>query len=160
MPMSIAWPLASLIVGRMMYRVGIKASVVAGSCIVLLGAAWMIALNIESPYAYWFGIMVVIGFGMGMVSTPTTVIVQSVVGWEMRGVANASNSLMRSLGQTVGVAVFGTIFNSYVITGTRPELVTGMHAIFILLCIIAAVNVVAVLFLPAHRDVMAQQKHA
>jgi EmrB/QacA subfamily drug resistance transporter len=161
MPMSLAWPLASNVVGRLMYRMGIKASIVTGSFIVLAGAAWMIALDIGSPYAYWVGIMVVIGFGMGFVSTPTTVIVQSVVGWEMRGVANASNSLMRSLGQTVGVAVFGTIFNSYVtIPGNKPELVSGMHAIFLFLAVIAAANLVSALFLPAHRQVLAQQRSA
>ncbi|TJY40872.1 MFS transporter [Cohnella pontilimi] len=159
--MSLAWPLAANIVGRLMYRMGIKASVVIGSAIVLIGAAWLVALTIGSPNAYWVGIMIVIGFGMGFVSTPTTVIVQSVVGWEMRGVANASNSLMRSLGQTVGVALFGTIFNQHVIDPhNKTQLVGGMHAIFIVMVVIAAANLAAALFLPGHSKVMAQQKSA
>jgi EmrB/QacA subfamily drug resistance transporter len=161
MPMSLAWPLASNIVGRLMYRMGIKASLVLGSFIVLIGAVWLIALEFSSPYAYWVGIMVVIGFGMGFVSTPTTVIVQSVVGWRMRGVANASNSLMRSLGQTVGIAIFGTIFNQHVIDPhNKVQLVSGMHAVFIILAVIAAANLVSSLFLPAHSKIMAQQKSA
>nr|WP_219638974.1 MDR family MFS transporter [Cohnella sp. CFH 77786] len=160
MPMSLAWPLAATIVGRIMYRVGIKASVVFGSLVVLAAGVWLAAMTADSPYAYWVGVMVLFGFGMGFVSTPSAVIIQSVVGWEMRGVANATNSLMRSLGQTVGVAVFGTIFNHYVTTdpGTKPELAAGMHAIFVLLAAITAANLIAVLFLPGHAKVMAQQK--
>lgn len=160
MPMTIGWPLASLIVGRIMYRVGIKASVVFGASVVLGSAAWLISLNLDSPYVYWAGIMAVCGFGMGFISTPTNVIVQSVVGWEMRGVANATNALMRSLGQTIGVAIFSTIFNHYVTTepGTPTELAAGMQAIFLLMFAISAGHLLIVLLLPRHRQVMAEQK--
>nr|AYQ75815.1 DHA2 family efflux MFS transporter permease subunit [Cohnella candidum] len=160
MPMSLAWPLAATIVGRIMYRVGIKASVVFGSVAVVAAGAWLTGLNVDSPYAFWVGIMIIFGFGMGFVSTPQTVIVQSVVGWEMRGVANASNSLMRSLGQTVGVAIFGTIFNHYVTSdpGTIPELTAGMHAVFVLLFAITAANLLTMAFLPSHGRIMEQQK--
>jgi hypothetical protein len=34
----------------------------------------------------------------------------------MRGAATASNTFTRSIGQTVGVAIFGTIFNNSLIT--------------------------------------------
>jgi EmrB/QacA subfamily drug resistance transporter len=160
MPMSIAWPIASVIVGRIMYRAGIKASVVFGGIVVVAAAAWLTALNVDSPYAYWVGILIVFGFGMGFLSTPSTVIVQSVVGWEMRGVANATSALMRSLGQTVGVAVFGTIFNHYVTsdTPTISELTSGMHGVFLLMFGITIANLLSVLFLPRHGKIMAQQK--
>jgi MFS family permease len=159
MPMSLAWPLAAIVVGRLMYRMGIKASVVTGSVMVLAAAAWLAVVDVSSPVIFWILIMIIFGFGMGFVSTPSTVLVQSVVGWEMRGVANASNVLMRSLGQTIGVAVFGTIFNSYVTTGGKIELAAGMHAVFLLLLVILAANLIVVLFLPPHRKVLEQQTH-
>ncbi|WP_027092100.1 MDR family MFS transporter [Cohnella thermotolerans] len=158
MPMSIFWPIASNLAGRLMYKLGVKASVVAGAVIVTAGAAWLTALELQSPYWYWVFILSMIGFGMGLVSTPTTVMVQSAVGWEQRGVATAANSLLRSLGQTVGVAVFGTIYNYYVADQNVPaQLVRGMHVIFLLMIAIAAAHLLAVLFLPSHRKVMAQQ---
>ncbi len=160
MPMSLAWPLASFIVGRIMYRMGIKASIMLGSLLVLAAALWLTAVTAESPYFYWIGIMILLGFGMGFVVTPSTVVIQSVVGWEMRGTANAVNTLMRSLGQTVGVAIFGTVFNQYVTTdpGTPAELAAGIHAVFLILLVISAGNLAANLFLPSHSKVMAQQK--
>ncbi|MFC3788894.1 MDR family MFS transporter [Paenibacillus sp. GCM10012307] len=160
MPTSIAWTSVAFVVGAIMYRIGIKASVVFGSLLVLAASVWLVTMTVDSPYAFWVGIMIVFGLGMGFVATPQTVIVQSVVGWEMRGVANASNALMRSLGQTVGVAVFGTVFNQYVTTGAKVELVAGMNAVFILLAVIAAANLLSVLFLPSHSKVVAQQKSA
>lgn len=161
MPMSLAWPLASNIAGRLMYRVGVKASIVFGSSLVMAGSLWLIALQINSPYVFWIGILVLIGLGMGFVATPSTVVVQSVVGWEKRGVANASSMLARALGQTVGIAVFGTIYNQYVtIIGSKTELTAGMNAVFLLMLGIAIANLLAVLFLPKHRQVMAQQHSA
>ncbi|WP_339219232.1 MDR family MFS transporter [Paenibacillus sp. FSL W7-1332] len=161
MPMSLAWPLASNIAGRIMYRVGVKASIVFGSSLVVAGSIWLIALQMNSPYVFWIGILVLIGLGMGFVATPSTVVVQSVVGWEKRGVANASSMLARALGQTVGIAVFGTIYNQYVtIIGSKTELTAGMHAVFLLMLGIAIANLLAVSFLPKHRQVMAQQHSA
>ncbi|MFB4325893.1 MDR family MFS transporter [Priestia sp. BR_2] len=161
MPMSLAWPLASNIAGRLMYRVGVKASIVFGSSLVMAGSLWLIALQMNSPYVFWIGILVLIGLGMGFVATPSTLVVQSVVGWEKRGVANASSMLARALGQTVGIAVFGTIYNQYVtIIGSKTELTAGMHAVFLLMLGIAIANLLAVSFLPKHRQVMAQQHSA
>lgn len=161
MPMSLAWPLASNIAGRLMYRVGVKASIVFGSSLVMAGSIWLIALQMNSPYVFWIGILVLIGLGMGFVATPSTVVVQSVVGWEKRGVANASSMLARALGQTVGIAVFGMIYNQYVtIIGSKTELTAGMHAVFLLMLGIAIANLLAVSFLPKHRQVMVQQHSA
>jgi len=158
MPMSIAWPFASNLAGRLMYKVGMKATVVWGAAVVAAGAVWLAALEMGSPYWYWVCILSVLGFGMGFISNPTTVMVQSSVGWEMRGVATAANSLLRSLGQTVGVAVFGTIFNHFVVADEAVgQMVSGMHAIFLLMLAIAAAHLLTVAFLPSHRKVMAQQ---
>jgi hypothetical protein len=90
-------------------------------------------------------------------TTPTTVIIQSAVGWHMRGVATATNSLMRSLGQTVGVAVFGTLFNRAVVDSSPNHIAIGIHVVFIVIFIFAVLNLIALLFLPSHQKIVAQQ---
>ncbi|MEN6347996.1 MAG: MDR family MFS transporter [Syntrophomonas sp.] len=112
MPMSLAWPLASTLAGRYMYRIGSKLTVVFGTALVAVGSAWLLFVNTASPYWFFVGIIILIGFGMGASSTPLIVLIQSAVGWNLRGVATASNSLTRTLGQTVGIAVLGTAFNN------------------------------------------------
>ena len=160
LPVSLAWPLASMIVGRLMYRTGIKASIVFGSVVVLAAGFWRIAMTVDSPLLYWVGIMIVFGFGMGFIVTPSTVIIQSAVGWEMRGTANAVNVLSRSLGQSIGVAMFGTVFNQFVTAepAAPAELAAGVHAVFWALAALSAVNLLICLFLPSHRRMMAVQK--
>ncbi|RUS42861.1 MDR family MFS transporter [Cohnella sp. AR92] len=158
MSMTLGWPLAANLVGRYMYRLGIKASVVFGASVVLGGAVWLASMAADSPSWFWIGIMAIIGFGMGFCTTPATVMIQSSVGWETRGVATSTNSLLRSLGQTIGVAVFGTIFNQYVLSdGSANGLVNGMQSVFLLMLAIAAAHLATVLFLPPHKKVMASQ---
>jgi fucose permease len=98
------------------YKIGSKLTAVIGAVLIALGGTWLLAVELDSPYWYFVGIMVVIGLGMGYATTPTTVLVQSAIGWQMRGAATASNSFTRSIGQTVGIAIFGTIFNNSLIS--------------------------------------------
>jgi hypothetical protein len=54
----------------------------------------------------------VIGFGLGLASTPLIVMVQSVVGWEQRGVATAAQQFCRNIGGTVWVSVQGAVLSA------------------------------------------------
>lgn len=111
MPMSFAWPLGATFAGRYMYKIGSKLTTVIGSILIAVGASWLLAVDLGSPYWYFVGVMIVLGLGMGYATTPTTVLVQSAVRWQMRGAATASNTFTRTIGQTVGIAIFGTLFN-------------------------------------------------
>ncbi|MCL6446265.1 MAG: MFS transporter [Alicyclobacillus sp.] len=186
MPMSIAWPLGSTFSGRYMYRIGSKFTTIIGTILVLLGSFWLLGVTLNSPYWYFVGIMVVLGLGMGYATTPTTVLVQTSVGWQQRGAATAASTLMRSLGQTVGITIFGTVFNQALLAGAKglpggksfditnfvnakttkippaiaqtvhQVLAHGMHEVFIWTFIVAMLGLIASLFLPLHRQVVAQ----
>lgn len=125
MPMSIAWPLGSTLAGRYMYRVGSKRTTLIGVILVTAGGAWTLAVQLGSPYWYFVGLMVVLGLGMGYAVTPTTVLIQSAVGWQMRGAATASNTFVRTLGQTVGITIFGSLFNSSVAHYVKSHMPAG-----------------------------------
>ncbi|SDE14873.1 drug resistance transporter, EmrB/QacA subfamily [Paenibacillus sp. UNCCL117] len=158
MSMSLSWPIAANLAGKLMFRLGAKRFVVFGSLLVLLGGIWLMALRIESPFWSMTAILTIIGFGMGCLSTPQTVLIQSVVGWQMRGTATATNSLMRSLGQTVGVAIFGVLFNSHLMDHTKAEMAAGMQSVFAAIFVIALLNLAAVFFLPSAAKIAAMQK--
>lgn len=155
MPMSFAWPLASTLAGRLMYRIGSKTTAVFGAVLIVAGSAWLLLVRTGSPYWYFVGVMIVIGFGMGCSFTPLTVLVQSAVGWNLRGAATASNTFSRSLGQTVGVAVFGTVFNN---TLNKDGMARGLHVVYILVFAISIVTLLISALLPSHRSIIARQK--
>ncbi|MFC7442580.1 MDR family MFS transporter [Laceyella putida] len=115
LPMSLGWPVGAVIGGRLMLRIGPRRTVMAGLLLIIFGTIWLTMADASTPEWVLAAIMLVEGFGFGFSMTVFTVIVQSSVGWHQRGTATAVNTLLRSLGQTVGVAVFGTMFNRYMI---------------------------------------------
>ncbi|MCY0876168.1 MAG: MDR family MFS transporter [Firmicutes bacterium] len=111
-PMSIGWPIGATICGRIMFRLNPRWSAVLGSLMLTVGGIWLATVGATTPYIDLVVIMLVLGFGFGFALTVFTVLVQSAVGWQMRGAATASNQFVRSLGQTIGVVFFGSWFNA------------------------------------------------
>ncbi len=68
-------------------------------------------LQASSTLPYIVVAMLVIGTGLGLMSTAFIISVQNAVPWNVRGVATASTQFFRTMGGTVGVALMGTILN-------------------------------------------------
>lgn len=113
MPLAIGWPLASLIAAPVILRVGYRASVFIGTTLQVVASAIMLSTGLSLDMSPWLlrGAMFLIGAGMGFATLALLLGVQSSVGFRLRGAATASVTFIRTLGQTVGLAVFGTIVN-------------------------------------------------
>lgn len=110
--MSIGWPIASALSGRLLLKIGYRTTTLIGALFLMIGTILFICLPIvQSVYIASFGSFFV-GVGMGLTSTAFIVQIQSTVSWKERGSATASNTFMRSLGSAVGVALFGGILNN------------------------------------------------
>ncbi|GII80653.1 MFS transporter [Sphaerisporangium rufum] len=111
--LTVGWPLAATLSGRLYMRIGFRDTAVIGSGLVVAGAA-MCALLLTGDTPIWLvaAACFVVGAGLGLSSSPTMVAVQSVVGWERRGVVTATNLFSRSIGSAVGTAVLGAIANA------------------------------------------------
>ena len=57
----------------------------------------------------------IVGIGMGLTRTVFIVAIQNNVGWEMRGVATASNMFMSILGNTLGAGLLAGILNGRIL---------------------------------------------
>jgi len=53
----------------------------------------------------------IVGFGMGLLSSASLVLIQEIVEWSERGSATASFIFARSLGSTFGATIFGAVLN-------------------------------------------------
>lgn len=73
-------------------------------------------LNAESTYAYEAVVMVFLGLGMGVAMPVLTLAVQNEFKQAELGVATSSNQLFRSLGSTVGTAVFGALLTGGILS--------------------------------------------
>lgn len=114
LPVALAIAVASVTGGILAPRVGTKSVVVTGLAAFGTAMAW-IAGSIEIDTAYWSTIvpqMVLMGLGIGLVSTPATESIMLVLPPARAGIGSAVNDATRELGSTLGVAVIGSVFSS------------------------------------------------
>ncbi|MBV8427151.1 MAG: MFS transporter [Hyphomicrobiales bacterium] len=107
----VGWPLAVSLSGRFFRRFGIRNTLRGGGLMFPLGAALLLLLAPQSSPMLAAGGSFVMGFGMGLLSITSIVLIQDSVEWSMRGSATASNIFARSLGSTLGATVLGAILN-------------------------------------------------
>ncbi|MBW7921473.1 MAG: MFS transporter [Rubellimicrobium sp.] len=111
---SIGWPVASAVSGRVYMKIGFRDTAMIGAAMMVAGSVGFLLL--PSPQPIWAVALdqVLLGAGFGFLSTPLLVGAQSVVGWAGRGVVTGSNMFARYLGQSLGAALFGAVFNAAV----------------------------------------------
>jgi MFS family permease len=108
-PMSLGWPVASVISGRLLLRVGFRWLALAGA-LLLVGGTVMLATRPAGAGLLWVGLSsAVIGAGLGTISTPVLIVIQSSVPWAQRGSATALNQFSRTIGGAIGVAGMGIL---------------------------------------------------
>jgi EmrB/QacA subfamily drug resistance transporter len=110
--LTLGWPLAATLSGRLYMRIGFRNTALIGVAFIVVGAVLCTLLTAHSSVLSVAGACFVLGVGMGLASSPTLVAIQSVVGWDRRGVVTATNMFCRSIGSAVGVAVLGAVANA------------------------------------------------
>jgi EmrB/QacA subfamily drug resistance transporter len=110
--MSISWPLSSALSGRFYLRLGFRDTALIGALIAVLSGVIFMLLSQSAPAWLLMLGSFIMGAGLGLLSTPLVVGLQSVVGWERRGVVTGANMFARQLGQAIGAAFFGSIINA------------------------------------------------
>lgn len=110
-PMSIFWMVGSFLVGHMLVKTNMNNILMTGIIALTFGATCYAFLPLHTPYYIFCLIGLALGIGFGMTLTTTTIAVQDIASSELTGSATALNTLFRTLGQSVLVAVYGTVLN-------------------------------------------------
>ena len=112
-PLTASMILVSVLVGRLITRTGrYKGFVLAGTIIMALGYYLLSRLEYGSTQTDLTLAMVVTGLGLGAVLQTYTLIVQNATTRKDLGIATSITQLSRSMGATLGTAIFGTIMTS------------------------------------------------
>ena len=157
--MTLGWPIAASLAGRLYLRLGFRTTMMLGAVIVVIGAALLLTVTADSPVLYLAMVCFVIGLGLGFTASPGVVAAQSSVAWQTRGVVTGANMFARSVGSAVGVAVFGAVANAVVASrlGASHEdlehlpgevLAPAIHDVYYGAAAAAVLLVVAVAFMP------------
>jgi len=137
----------------------------------LISTILLPTLDINSSLLLVVIYVFIMGFGFGGAFTTLTIIIQESVEYNKRGAATAANSLLMTFGQTIGVSVFGSIFNLYIIkyftqlgikrvdpsnlykssvTNEQIKLSinSSLHILFILFIVVATLSLILSIIMP------------
>jgi EmrB/QacA subfamily drug resistance transporter len=172
LPLLIATTGATTVSGRLISRTGrYKAFPVAGLALMSVGLLLLSRMTAGTSQATAALLLVVFGVGFGMVGQVLVLAIQNAVDRSDLGIATGSANLFRSLGGSVGVAVFGALFAARLDTASidperlqaSPEAIGSMPAavrddiasavahaldtVFLVAAPVAALGLLVVLFL-------------
>lgn len=120
-PLLVGWPVAGMIAGRVMLRVGYERLTLLGAAVIAVGCVMLLAPPPVAPILWLGAAMLFIGIGMGVVNTPLLIVLQSVVEWRDRGAVTALNQFSRTIGGAIGVALMGLLLESRITAGAAAR---------------------------------------
>jgi len=144
MPLCIGWLFGSMLCAALLKRLGTKGIAVLGVALIALGAISLAGISASTPLWFIAFCILLCGHGFGLSFTVFTLVIQSSVPLHNRGSAGSLNSLLRTLGQTIGVAVLGTALNAYL----PDRIAEGLHAVFFLSAAIGIASLFITLWIP------------
>lgn len=133
MPLSVAMIITSVIVGFLITRFGrYKGFMVTGLAVLIGGYLLLTTLSVDSSQLALSGMLVVIGFGLGLSMQVFTLVVQNNAKASEMGTATSAVQFFRNLGSTVGTAVLGTVMSSHlqenILSHVPPEIAGKLAA--------------------------------
>jgi EmrB/QacA subfamily drug resistance transporter len=111
-PVSIGWPVGSVVGGRMLLRSGYRVTLLLGGVFMAAGGGLLLPVGRETPLLYIVVAVFVVGLGLGFTNTSYLVAVQNAVPWRRRGAATSSVVFFRTIGGSFGVAVMGALLSA------------------------------------------------
>jgi EmrB/QacA subfamily drug resistance transporter len=126
-PLTLTLAISAALVGFVIARVGRYQWISILGALVLTGAVFLLAqLNASSPVLDITRNMIVVGVGLGMLQPVLTLAVQNAIPRTRLGVGTGAVTYLRSLGQTLGVAVVGAVEASVFSNALSNRLPSGI----------------------------------
>lgn len=127
-PSSVMWVIGSFLIGGMLSRWGVRKTFFGMLTLLLLADCMLLIVPVHTPFWVFCIIATMNGFAFGSVMTAAQVRSQVLVDQNNVGVATSFNTLMRYLGQTMMVSIYGITFNTIVASqlAKHPNLTQAM----------------------------------
>lgn len=149
LPMMIPIIVVAQIAGRVMTRTGrYRVFPIVGAVSSVVGAILLATMSPATPIVLTSFFMIFMGIGMGLTQQMTTTIAQNSVEQRDIGAASGAITLLRTLGGSLGVAVFSTVYTAHT-TGvaagaaSRAGIADAVDIVFVIVAGLAALATVA-----------------
>jgi predicted MFS family arabinose efflux permease len=128
LPMPVVMAICAPLAGRILASRGPRIPLIIAGAALTLSSAALSRLNGVTPTLYLAITYGLFGVGTGMVNSPITNGVMSGVPKAQAGVASGINSSSRQLGQSLGVAIVGSVLAASMRGSLRTGFVHASHA--------------------------------
>ncbi len=148
LPMLATMALSGSVSGLIVHRIGSRTQLIAGSALTALSCALFATLDGSRLVVTLAGAVFGLGLGLGY-SSMVNLIVQSVPAAQT-GVASGMNTNIRTIGASIGTALFGAIVSAHTPSGGLPA-ESGYTTGFALLTVIGVAATAVAFLVPATR---------
>jgi len=140
--------LFSPLAGRLSDRVEPRIVASAGMGLTVVGLALLTQLNADTSLSFILAVLLLLGVGFALFSSPNTNAIMSSVDRRFYGIASGMVGTMRQIGQTLSLGIAALVFALYIGKGQiTPELypmfVRSAHAAFIILTLLCVLGIFA-----------------
>jgi EmrB/QacA subfamily drug resistance transporter len=109
-PMSVSMSLASTLAGLIIARTGkYKLHLFLSSLLLVFGLFLLTQMGVDTSTPTVYRNVIIAGLGTGAMMPIVTLVVQNAVPYQFLGTATSGIQFFRSIGQTIGVAIYGSI---------------------------------------------------
>jgi EmrB/QacA subfamily drug resistance transporter len=152
-PFMCATALATMVAGRRVERTGrYRRWPIAGSLLMTAGVALLATLGLGTPVGVAAAFAAVLGTGIGFVMQTTLLALQNRVEGADLGIATSTVLLTRTLGGTVGTALFGAVLAAGLpsVAANHADYAGALPAVFLVAVPFGLISIVAALRLQEH----------
>ncbi len=103
-------------------RLGLRLVVFTGLTLISAGFAFLRWVEVDSSYWDMAWPMIVMSFGIGLLTAPTTSAIMNTAPDDKQGVASAVNDTTREMGAALGIALAGSLLAAKYSDALRPQL--------------------------------------
>lgn len=122
-PMMLGFMISSAIGGQIMSRTGrYKVLAILGFFVGTIGMALLARMDVNATNGVVIRDMIITGLGIGIGASLFTIVVQNAFPFRLLGQVTASLQFFRSIGGTIGVAIFGTVMTNQFQSGLQANL--------------------------------------
>jgi EmrB/QacA subfamily drug resistance transporter len=111
-PLMLSWVSMSIIVGRLMLKIGYRIITIFGFLVLSVGFILLSTFERTTPTFWLYADLVLVGMGLGLTMLTLLIAVQQAVERSDLGTATSLNQFFRAIGGALGVAVMGAVLTS------------------------------------------------
>lgn len=154
-PLSITWPLGSILAGQYTYRLGLRKVAFLGALFLLIGSACMATIGFNTSPALIMLYIAFCGFSFGVLLSSFSFLASAVASEQVRGAGLSAVQLFRSLGQAVGLVLFGMLLYTQVESLQYIQLLEqSLRQIFAAIAIVSILLVVYIMWVMRNKQLL------